>query len=864
MPYFGPVTLSDVLNDLIRRPTLPQVGSELLRQLTFRRAHRSTQPAPAFPPASAGDETSRPHTQERVTAPLAGPTLKRLEGLSYVEAIVWLGSCLADGLAHAHERGILHRDLKPANILLTDEGLPMLLDFNLAEDTKLRNSPSAAIIGGTIPYMAPEQLESFRGNGGPIDGRADVFALGMILYELLTGHSPFPPPIPTGEGDETDQLVNGVLQSRESAPAPARKRNRSVSPAVWSILRCCLEADPARRYQTARQLHEDLQRQLDHQPLKHAREPSLRERFHKQLRRSPRRVASFVAVIALLLVAAAGSVALHARQEKETQEVRAELERQGKESAEALTELERQAKETETARKEKLEREQQARESLAATLRENNEVQFLLSVQGLSAFREEGVRRSRQLLERFQVVARDDWRKQPLVADLDERNRRRMQDEMGELLVLLARHVPAQETLSLLDRAEDCFFPDVPPSVWQAKAALLEQQGLREAGALLRKKALDHPLRTARDHYLEARTWLDARNYEKALPLLQKAAAIDPQSLRANFLLGNCLGNLGHELDAIGCYNVCLALDADFHGGYFNRSLILARRKRHQLALEDMNRALALRPESADAHLNRGLIHQGIGLASLREKKQPNLGRASLKKAIADFDRALELNPVLTRVYFLRSMVRNQLGDRPGADADLREGLRLEPRDHVSWNARGHAHLDRKETEAALDCFNRGVAAYPASRPNLTSKAYVLADLLHRNREALEVCERVVQLYPNYRLGYTDRGVLLARLGQRERALRDAQQALALSAGHENEPEMLYRVGCIYALTSTQEPADAGIALLKLHAALQGGFGAQHLPDDPDLKPLHKHPQFTRLRELAMSLRTPPTDGMPR
>src|SRR5207247_8782205 len=102
-----------------------------------------------------------------------------------------LGSCLADGLAHAHERGILHRDLKPANVLLTDEGQPMLLDFNLAEDTKLRGSAAAALLGGTLPYMAPEHLEAFQNGKREVDPRSDVYALGILLYELLAGRFPF-------------------------------------------------------------------------------------------------------------------------------------------------------------------------------------------------------------------------------------------------------------------------------------------------------------------------------------------------------------------------------------------------------------------------------------------------------------------------------------------------------------------------------------------------------------------------------------------------------------------------------------------------------------------------------------------------
>src|SRR4029077_10613838 len=91
--------------------------------------------------------------------------LEKLKTLSHVEAVLWMAARLADGLAHAHERGILHRDLKPANILLTDEGQPMLLDFNLSADTKTQASAAAASMGGTLPYMSPEHLEAFQGVG---------------------------------------------------------------------------------------------------------------------------------------------------------------------------------------------------------------------------------------------------------------------------------------------------------------------------------------------------------------------------------------------------------------------------------------------------------------------------------------------------------------------------------------------------------------------------------------------------------------------------------------------------------------------------------------------------------------------------
>ena len=125
MPYFGTTTLADVVKDLRGRPTLPDSGSYLLDRIEARKRERvgewecpPTEPGASMPPN-----------------PGALPP-----DLAYIDAILWLAVRLSDALAHAHGRGILHRDLKPANILLTDEGQPMLLDFNLSEDTKLQRS----------------------------------------------------------------------------------------------------------------------------------------------------------------------------------------------------------------------------------------------------------------------------------------------------------------------------------------------------------------------------------------------------------------------------------------------------------------------------------------------------------------------------------------------------------------------------------------------------------------------------------------------------------------------------------------------------------------------------------------------------
>src|SRR5262249_39604565 len=143
----------------------------------------------------------------------------KLDGLSYVEAALWIAAQLADGLSHAHGCGILHRDLKPANVLLTDEGRPMLLDFNLADDVKVRTADEAAG-GGRLSYMAPGHLRACRTKSGRLDQRCDISSLGVILYELLTGRRPFRTP------------TTPALDADRPPPPPVRGWNPAVSPAA--------------------------------------------------------------------------------------------------------------------------------------------------------------------------------------------------------------------------------------------------------------------------------------------------------------------------------------------------------------------------------------------------------------------------------------------------------------------------------------------------------------------------------------------------------------------------------------------------------------------------------------------------------
>jgi serine/threonine protein kinase len=195
---------------------------------------------------------------------------------------------VARAVDYAHRRGILHRDLKPANILLDAEGEPLVSDFGLARRLDQTGSLVASGIVGTAPYMPPEQAAA---SPGAATTAADVYSLGAILYELLTGRPPFRGP--------TD--LDTLLLVLQRAPVPARQVNPHLSRDLETICLKCLEKETARRYQTAAGLADDLGRFLTGEPIA-ARPVGRFERAVKWTRRNPL-VAALLAAITVSLLA---------------------------------------------------------------------------------------------------------------------------------------------------------------------------------------------------------------------------------------------------------------------------------------------------------------------------------------------------------------------------------------------------------------------------------------------------------------------------------------------------------------------------------------------------------------------------------
>ena len=208
--------------------------------------------------ATAYDFDSDGATSFLVMEYVSGETLsqKVREGSLGEKDVVRLGLQLAEGLAAAHEQGVIHRDLKPGNTRLTSDGRLKILDFGLSKLLQVQGetAETATIslngpfdLVGTLAYMAPEQ---FRGQ--PVDVRTDIWSAGVLLYRMATGRLAFP------EAD-TAKMIGLILGS---APAPPRSVNQHLSPGLENIVLKCLEKDPEDRYQSAKELVVDLRRLL--------------------------------------------------------------------------------------------------------------------------------------------------------------------------------------------------------------------------------------------------------------------------------------------------------------------------------------------------------------------------------------------------------------------------------------------------------------------------------------------------------------------------------------------------------------------------------------------------------------------------
>jgi serine/threonine protein kinase/tetratricopeptide (TPR) repeat protein len=643
MPYLGGASLAQLLTMLQHRPPDRRTGADLIAALD-----RAQESLP-------------------VSIPATGPARQFLTNASYVEAVCWIGTCIADALHFAHQRGLVHLDLKPSNILLTADGEPMLLDFHLAREPLSAGAAPPAWFGGTPGYMSPEQLTAGaavrwrRPIPRAVDGRSDVYSLGLLLLEALGGA------VATGQ-------------------APPIAKLRSVNPQVTvgmaDILSKCIALNPSDRYQNAAMLAGDLRRHLAHLPLAGVSNRSLIERWQKWRHRSPMKLALVGIILAIVatVATAAGLALTHIRQRLDQAELAlvngrnhfknrdyrqaicvlaqgGTLARDTLGGSELARELEKQAR---------LARRARAAEDLRAVA---DRIRFYFEPESLTPHQ----------ARTLEASCKDTWDARTLLVEesearLEPEVEQRIPVDLLDLGILWADlHVrsasPKEAALArrdaeqVLEEAQELFGKN--PVLYRERLNYVDHLGAkvpREKGNTLTAELAP---RSAWEHYALGRSLLRSGKLQLAAAELEEAIAIEPGGFWSRFYYGICAHRLRNHHEAVTSFSVCIALSPESATSYFNRALAQEALGRADSAMGDYTFALRHDPSLGRAALNRGVLH-------FRERRY--------SQALADFQSALAGDADPATVYYNMALVCQAQRDRRLAVDFVRRALEHNPK----------------------------------------------------------------------------------------------------------------------------------------------------------------------------------------
>jgi len=540
MPYLGGASLARILEMLADVPVTRRSGRHFVELL------------------------DRVHARMAVTLPFDGPALQFLAHATYVRAVCWIGAFLADALQYAHGRGLLHQDLKPSNVLLAGDGQPMLLDFHLARELQHANAIPMDGIGGTPGYMAPEQelaMEAVRaGRPAPkaMDGRADIFALGLLLYELLVGAQP--------------------VDRRHLSRVPLRKLNPSIPRSVDRIVRKCLAHEPEKRPPDAGSLAHDLRRTLI-ETTRHDRPHRAWFNTNKPgtARLSRPLLSVILAVVCLLLgygLAKVGSqpqANTHASIEYGSHAEIAERARMANQLHDVVDRL----------------RFLDATQRLPARRAKKLEAgcEAIWKQRGKFAHGSHGIAR-KQVDERIRVDLLD---LAILMADLRVR-----------LAASTAKNQARRDALRVLAQAETEFGPSVVlEHERRVYGTALDEDPQTDRS---RKEAITLTARTSWEHYAMGRSQMRTGHLDDAMIEFQRSVEMDPRSFWPNFYMGLCAYRLRRFEAALAAFSACVALAPDKPQCLINRAIVYRALGRADLAARDVAAARLRDPAMSSVH----------------------------------------------------------------------------------------------------------------------------------------------------------------------------------------------------------------------------------------------------------------------
>jgi len=738
----------------------------------------------------AGDVDGRPYfTMEFVEG---GSLAQKLAGAPQpARQAAALVAAVAEAVQAAHQRGIVHRDLKPANILLTADGTPKLTDFGLAR--RLEGVAGLTLSGapvGTPGYMAPEQAVGKSSDIGPA---ADTYALGAILYELLTGRPPF----------RADTAAETTRQVVFEEPVPPSRLNAAVPRDLETICLKCLEKDPRRRYASAAALAADLHRFQRDEPIV-ARPLGHGERLLRWARRKPTVAALVMAVLALVGLALGGGAWLMQERADRRAEVRVEV-GTAVDQAESLRkhfhfrearELLNQARQLlETAGPDDLRR--QVKQAWAdLELAEN--LDFARMCAATPAEGRPGPAGAESLYE--ETLAKAGFVRH---GDNSEETAARVRDSgmRDEILGALddwasITEDPARRIwLLAVARGAD---PD-------ATRDRLRQPELWADGSRLTKLVADLRIDDLSPQLLTAVGRKLPKPHGEAVPLLSAAQARHPQDFWISYELGWALYLSEHSDEALGFFRAALALRPESSPAHNVIGLTFVALKRPDEAIRHFEEAIRIDPTSAAAHdnlggalRNKGRLDEAISHHQEAIRLDPkasarshnNLGldlwvKGRQDEAISHYQEAIRLDPKGV------AMAHNNLGSALHARGQFdeaishyQEAIRLDPKVWaLAHNNLGESLRAKDRLDEAISHYQESIRLAPkasaAAHNNLGAALWAMGRL----DEAINHYQEAIRLDPNASAKpHTNLGVALRAKGQLDQAIGHFQEAIRLDS----------------------------------------------------------------------------------
>lgn len=691
---------------------------------------------------------------------------------------------LARAMHYAHERSIIHRDLKPANVLLTKTGLPKISDFGLAKQLESDSSKTrTGTIMGTPSYMAPEQGRGEK-QVGPL---ADVYALGSMLYEMITGRPPFLAPT----------ALDTLMRLLNEEPLPPSRLQSRVSRDLETICLKCLQKDVRRRYASAAELADDLKRFQAGEPI-HARPVGRLERAWRWCKRNSR-VAALSGAVVILVIAVGIALSIMGLRMARDREALVETRKQARQRLDQATEAMQAGN---FARAQDLLQwsdpllisstglsdlrgqldELRSQVAVFAEFRKLLDDARYLGLFGSQAMLPKAQKNCRELLTLYDNIEQRERQGSHGWPPLNARQQELLKEDVFEAFLIAALvernaslatedeaglEKSTRQAIEWLNRAEKLLPPT--KALFARRGGYYEILGEKKAAEAEFQQASKIEPTSAVDRfwhgfadYKRAEKARQERDLKSAGEYFRKAVAgfasvveMRPENFWAYFTWAECHTQLGNNYDALLGFTTCIQLRPDAPWSYNNRGTVHLQLREYDLAIQDYNAALQLDDQYAEAYQGRGQARLLMG-----------------KPDVADFSKAVELRPKDFGAYLRRAAFYRTQRDFQKAREDYSVAINLQPKDADAYRSRAVVSLLGKKLDESFADWQELVKLQPAN-----PEPHYYLGVIHLGCQQFDLAaaelQTAIKMKADYASAYLARAIVLRWQGKSDDALKD-------------------------------------------------------------------------------------------